>query len=289
MKVLRKAVLPVAGLGTRTLPATKAIPKELLPIVDTPVLQLLVEELVKAGIAEIIFVVAPSDSAIQKHFSPDPALEKVLRKKGQIDLAKKIKKISELAKFTYVKQHEALGDGHAVYQARKSIGDEPFLVVFGDDLIVSKVSATTQLLKTWAEKHSAVVGLQEVLPEEVSRYGIVKPKGDSLEIESFIEKPQPGKAPSNLAIVGKYICPPEIFPILEKHPNASGEIRLIDALSELVKSQPVHGCVLTGERFDCGAKLGWLKANIEFALQHPETSEAIQSYLREIVPRLKRD
>lgn len=282
MKVLRKAVLPVAGLGTRTLPATKAVPKELLPVVDTPVLQLLVEELAAAGIIEIIFVVGPSDSAIRKHFSPTPVLEKVLAKKGQVEQLEKIKKIAELAQFSYVEQSEALGDGHAILQARELVGDEPFLVVFGDDLIVAETSATTQLLESFEAKQSAIVGLQEVSEEEVSNYGIVKLKGDSLEIESFVEKPRSAEAPSNLAIIGKYICPPEIFPILEKHPSASGEIRLIDGLTELVQSQPVHGCVIEGQRFDCGDKLGWLKANIEFALKDPELKKKVADYLQSL-------
>ena len=285
MQKISKAVIPVAGLGTRFLPVTKAIPKELLPIVDTPVLQLLVEEATTAGIEEIIFVVNPEKTAIREYFSPNEKLEETLKATNKTELLARLRKIQELAKFKFVEQAKALGDGHAVLQAQDLVGDEPFLVLFGDDLILAKKSATEQLLETWQEKQSAVVALMEVEQNEVSNYGVVEEKSrveDLVGIKSFVEKPAPERAPSNLAIVGKYVCPPQIFEILQNNPNASGEIRLIDALSRLVQTEPVFGKICQGERYDIGNKFGFVKANLDFALQHPEIAEETKNYLKKI-------
>lgn len=290
MKKIRKAVLPVAGFGTRNLPATKSIPKELLPIVDTPALQLLVEEAVAAGIEEVIFVVSPGKTAIQEYFSPSLPLEEKLKEAGKTDLLQQIQRISKLAKFTYVNQTQQLGDGHAILQAQSAVGGEAFLVLFGDEIVVSTPSLTSELLAAYAAQQNSIIALQQVSPEEVSRYGIIQPgmrEENLVEITGFVEKPKSADAPSNLAIIGKYICTPEIFSILAAHPNASGEIRLIDALSELLSQEKVYGLVARGERYDLGDKFGFVKANLDFALRHPETATRMQAYLRELAGRLK--
>jgi len=287
---IRKAVLPVAGVGTRFLPATIAVPKELLPIVDTPVLQILVEEAVEAGIEEIIFVVSAEKTAIREHFSPQPKLEKNLAEKNKTELLERIQKIAKLAKFRFVEQREPLGDGHAILQAREKVGDEPFLILFGDDLILSQPSATTQLIETWEQKNTNVLTLSEVPANEVKNYGIVALKSRTenlVEIASFVEKPLPDKAPSNLAIVGKYICSPTIFPILEKNLSSSGEIRLIDSLAELIKTESIFGEICKGRRYDTGNKFGLVKANIDFALKDPAIATATKNYLKKIVSDFK--
>lgn len=285
MKKIKKAVLPVAGAGTRFLPATKAIPKELLPIVDKPVIQLIVEEAVASGITEIIFVTNPGKDAIRKYFEPDQALERLLQKRGKTAELAEIQRISKLAKFHYVEQTEPLGDGHAILQARELIGEEPFLVLFGDDIVTSDVPATKQLIETWEQHNTTIIALQKVEADEVGSYGIVKPKkidGSLVEIADFIEKPQPAEAPSNLAIIGKYICLPEIFDFLAKCPNRSGEIRLIDAFSELVKTQTIFGKVIKGQRYDTGDKFGFVKATLDAALTHPDTSQQTKAYLKKL-------
>jgi UTP--glucose-1-phosphate uridylyltransferase len=257
-----KAVIPVAGFATRFLPVAKAFSKALLPVVDKPVLQFLVEDAVSAGIEEIIFVVSPEQDDIQKYFSPSPALEEKLKAKGEEKLLVEIQEISTLAKFDFVVQTEMKGDGHAVLQAEELLGAEPFLVLFGDDLIFGNPSQ--QLIEIYEKENASVVGLQEVDKSEVENYGIVGVH-DDFAIEQFIEKPKPENAPSNLAIVGKYVCTPRIFEILKENPNSSGEVRLIDALEILLKEEKVFGKILAGERFDCGSKSGWLKANLFYA------------------------
>ncbi len=267
MPKITKAIIPVAGFATRFLPVAKAFSKALLPIIDKPILQFLVEDAVTAGIEEIVFVVSPDRDDIQQYFAPDPLLENKLAEKGNNELLAEIQKISKLAKFHFVVQKEALGDGHAILQAKKKIGDENFLVIFGDDLIFG--NPAEQLIKLFEEKNSSIVGLQKVPATEVENFGIVGVK-DDLEIEKFVEKPPATEAPSDLAIVGKYICTPAVFDILEQNPNSSGEIRLIDALEILMKSEKIFGCEIEGERFDCGSKSGWLAANIFWAKQHSE-------------------
>jgi UTP--glucose-1-phosphate uridylyltransferase len=267
MSKIKKAIIPVAGFATRFLPISKAFSKALLPIVDKPVLQFLVEDAVAAGVEEIIFVVSPDQTDIQKYFVPDLALEKKLTEKGNLDLLAEIQKISKLAKFNFVIQEEMLGDGHAILQAREKIGAEAFLVLFGDDLIFGQ--SARQLVEVYEKENSTVIGLQKVAKSEVDKYGIVGIQEDS-SITQFVEKPKLVDAPSDLAIVGKYICTPRIFEILASNPNSSGEIRLIDALAILLKEEKIFGEILTGERFDCGSKVGWLAANNFFAQQHPE-------------------
>lgn len=267
MSKIKKAIIPVAGFATRFLPVAKAFSKALLPIIDKPVLQFLVEDAVAAGIEQIVFVVSPDQTDIQKYFASDLALEKKLAEKGELDLLAEIQKISKLAKFNFVIQKEMLGDGHAILQAREKIGDEAFLVLFGDDLIFGQPSR--QLVEAYTKKDATVVGLQKVAKLEVDKYGIVAIQEDST-ITQFVEKPRIENAPSDLAIVGKYICTSRIFEILSDNPNASGEIRLIDALAILLKEEKIFGEILTGKRFDCGSKAGWLAANNFVAQQHPE-------------------
>jgi len=282
---IRKAVIPVAGRGTRMLPATKAVPKELLPIVDKPVLQFLVEEAVAAGIEEIVFVTSPGKDAIQKYFHSDAELENMIAEKEQKDVLAMLQRISGLAKYEFVTQSESLGDGHAILQARELIGDEPFLVLFGDELVFGTVSVAQQLTAVWDQTHKAVVALQRVEPSAVGNYGIVQPgrmADRAVEITGFVEKPAPADAPSDLAIVGKYICPPEIFSILEKGLCDSGEIRLIDALAELQKTESVTGFVFDGMRYDTGNKAGYVQAIIDYALCHPETKDAVQAHIDSI-------
>ncbi len=278
MNKIRKAVLPVAGLGTRFLPATIAVPKELLPIVDKPVLQFIVEEAVAAGIEEIIFVIGPGKEAIRQHFSPQPELLKTLKEKGQLKEFAEVKKISQLAKFTYVEQTEPLGDGHAVLQAKEAVGAEPFLVLFGDDLVFNQIPVAQQLMAVHERTQGTVVALQEVEQSVVSNYGVVAPKDCRerlVEIGGFIEKPEPKDAPSNLAIVGKYICLPEIFDILAQSPSSSGELRLIDALTELVRTKPIYGLLFEGQRYDTGSKSGYLAAVRAYAESHSEIAARV--------------
>lgn len=283
---IRKAVLPAAGFGTRLLPATKSLPKELLPIVDTPVLQFLVEEAVEAGVTEVIFVINTGKEAIWNHFAPHKILEQMLTEKGKQEDLARLRKIHEMARFSYVLQPEPLGDGHAILQAQELVGDEPFLVLFGDDIVVGKQGVASQLAAVHARTGGAVVALTEVPRERVSSYGVIQPgtrTGTEVTISGFVEKPKPQDAPSNLAIVGKYICPSSIFPILAKNLNGSGEIRLIDALAELRKTEPVTGLLFEGERYDTGDKAGYVQAVIDFAVRHPEIGEATKTHLKKIV------
>ncbi|MCF7845714.1 MAG: hypothetical protein K9L85_00575 [Candidatus Peribacteraceae bacterium] len=273
MSKISTAVIPVAGFGTRFLPVAKSVPKELLPILDRPLLQILVEEIVAAGITKIVFVVSSGKEAIRNHFSPAPALEKKLAASGQQKLLTEIQKISQLADFEFVEQVEMLGDGHAILQAQTKVTDDNFLVVFGDELIFGEPSK--ELLSVFNAKQSAVVGLQKVAPTELENFGVVAVDSD-FAIQKFVEKPKPEEAPSDLAIVGKYIVPQKIFNILKQHPSASGEIRLIDALAILAQTEKVFGKVLTGKRFDCGQAAGWLAANFFAAEADPQIAKALK-------------
>ncbi|MFH0776545.1 MAG: UTP--glucose-1-phosphate uridylyltransferase [Patescibacteria group bacterium] len=273
MSKIRTAVIPVAGFGTRFLPASKAVPKELFPILDKPLLQILVEEVVAAGVERIVFVVSQGKEAIRNHFSPNPALEKKLATKGDAENLARVQKISKLARFDFAEQKEMLGDGHAILQARKMIQDDHFLVLFGDELIFGE--PTKELLQAFDSKNSAVVGLQKVALGEVDKFGMVA-LDQSSAIQKFVEKPRIGEAPSDLAIIGKYIVPQKIFAILAEHPQQSGEIRLIDALAILARTEKVFGQVLTGQRFDCGSRYGWLAANFFAAQSNPEIAARLK-------------
>src|SRR5574342_716928 len=270
---VRKAVIPAAGLGTRFLLATKASPKEMLPLVDKPLIQYAVEEAVASGIEDIIIITGRGKRAIEDHFDRSFELEENLKGNGKAQLLKDIRDISRLANFCYVRQSEALGLGHAVLCAQHLIGDEPFAVILGDEIIDAAVPALAQLIHVYKQRHCAVIGVQEVPKQDVNRYGIVTPKRIARglhRVEDLVEKPSPADAPSNLAVIGRYILPPEIFPILRKTtPGKNGEIQLTDALKELAKSSPMYALEVKGNRYDAGDKLGFLIATVEFGLKNP--------------------
>lgn len=265
MKV-RKAVLPVAGVGTRFLPATKVVPKELLPIVDKPVIQYLVEEAIDSGIEEIIFVISKGKELIKDHFSPKPELEELLIQRGKIDELERIKPIHEMAKFSYVYQDFPHGDGHAIMQAEELVNGEPFVVLFGDDIVNHEIPATKQLLNNFTGE--AIIATEKVPKEDISSYGVVKPgeKNNELtQVMGLVEKPKKDDAPSDLGIIGKYVCPPEIFDALRASTSGDdGEIRLIDGFITLSKTQNIWAYQIKGERFDTGKARGLVAANKAF-------------------------
>jgi UTP--glucose-1-phosphate uridylyltransferase len=281
---IRKAVFPAAGYGTRFLPATKAQPKEMLPIVDKPVIQYLVEEAVASGIEEIIIVTGRGKRAIEDHFDHSFELEHTLVEKNKHDLLEKVRNVSDLAKFIYVRQPMPLGDGHAVMCAREIVGDEPFAVMFGDDIVDNKVPALKQLIDVYEKTNCSVIGLNQVPKEQTQNYGVIKScdkEGRTHHIEDLVEKPKPKDAPSNLAIIGKYVVTPEIFEALENAtPSRDGEIRLIDGFLELIKHQQIYGYELEGKRYDAGHKLGLIEATIDFALKRKDLKGPLKEYLR---------
>jgi UTP--glucose-1-phosphate uridylyltransferase len=284
---VRKAVIPVAGLGTRFLPATKAQPKEMLPIVDKPVIQYIVEEAVKAGITQIVFVTGKHKRAIEDHFDRNLELERFLREKGKIEPLEEIKRISEMVQVIYVRQKEPLGLGHAILTAEPAVGDEPFAVLLGDDIIVSEKPAIKQLIEVFERYNCSVIGVEEVDRKEVRKYGIVGGKqveDGVLKVETLIEKPNPEEAPSNLAISGRYILTPGIFSALKKtKPGKGGEIQLTDALQMLSQKEVIYAKVINGKRFDTGNKLGFLKATVEFALRDEQIKDDFLEFLRGVV------
>lgn len=259
---IKKAVLPVAGIGTRFLPVTKAVPKELLPIVDKPVLQYLVEEAAESGIEEVIFVISRGKELILEHFKHNPKLEAMLEAKGKTDILEKVRHIHKMAKFSYVYQDEPLGCGHAVLMAKELVGNEPFLVLFGDDIIKSDVPAAKQLIDRF--EGESVLAVEHVPKEEISSYGIIKPgarNGEVYEVTDLAEKPNPEDAPSDLGIIGKYVCPPEIFEAIRSAPpGPDGELRLIDGFLRLKKKQKIWAVKVKGERFDTGRPEGLIAA-----------------------------
>jgi len=283
MKV-KKAIIPAAGLGTRFLPATKAQPKEMLPIVDKPTIQYIVEEAINSGIEEILIVTGRNKRAIEDHFDRSVELELELSNKGNHRLLKQVRDISNLVDIHYIRQKEARGLGHAIYCARTFVGNEPFAVMLGDDVVDSAVPCLKQLLDVF-EKHSrTVLGVQEVSPHDVNKYGIVDYDGVSerlYKVKNLIEKPAIGKAPSNVAILGRYIITPEIFDILENtEPGSGGEIQLTDALKVLGKVQDIYAYNFVGRRYDIGSKLGFLQATVEFALTREDLKDDFQKYLK---------
>lgn len=290
---ITKAVFPAAGFGTRFLPVTKAQPKEMLPIVDKPVIQYLVEEAVASGITEIIIVTGRGKRSIEDHFDNSFELEYNLVEKGKHSLLKEVRKISQLAKFIYVRQPKPLGDGHAILCAKEVIGNEPFAVLFGDDLVDSKVPALKQLINVYEQTGSSVIALEKINKKDTDKYGIIKPKNSQkistganqrqtiYEIENFVEKPRPQNAPSNLGIIGKYILNPEILQILKKtKPGLDGEIRLIDGFMKLKNEQKIYGVEIEGTRYDTGTKFGFLKATIDFSLKRKDLGPSMRSYLK---------
>jgi UTP--glucose-1-phosphate uridylyltransferase len=283
MKV-KKAVIPAAGFGTRFLPATKVVPKELLPIVDKPTIQYIMEEVAAAGIEEVILITGREKGSIEDHFDTSTELENHLKKKGREDLLRMVREISEMVTLVSVRQKEPLGLGHAILCAKRTVGEEPFAVLLGDDLIDAKIPCIKQMIDVYQEMDGALIAIQKVPRSETHLYGIIKGKRVKervYRIEEMVEKPKQGRAPSNLAIIGRYILPPQIFGILEKvSPDVKGEIQLTDGLRELSQRLPVFGYEFFGDRYDAGDKLGYLQANISFGLKHPELGPKLKHYLK---------
>lgn len=284
MKV-RKAIFPVAGLGTRFLPATKSSPKEMLPLIDKPLVQYVVEEAVAAGIEQIIFVTGRTKRAIEDHFDSSPELENHLEEKGKDETLQAVREIADLVDIFYVRQKKALGLGHAILCARDFIGSEPFAVLLGDDIIDAPTPCLKQLLEVYEHYKGSVLALEQVPPEQISSYGCVAVNRITervMEVTDMVEKPKREEAPSNLAIIGRYVLTPAIFPILERQePGRGGEIQLTDAIKRLSRDEAVYGCLFEGLRHDCGDKLGFLKATVDLALKREEFSAEFETYLRE--------
>lgn len=289
MKKIRKAVIPAAGWGTRFLPATKAQPKEMLPIVDKPIIQYVVEEAVASGIEDIIIVTGWHKRSVEDHFDYPFELEKRLHEAGKDDVLKELRRIAEMARFIYIRQKGTYGNGTPILNAEHLIGDEPFAVLWGDEFIISQPPRLKQLIDLANELGGSAISGVRVLPEETPRYGIarVSPIRERVfKIEEIVEKPEPGTAPSNLATHGAYVLTPDIFPILrEQKPGRGGEIWLPEAINLLARQQPVYALELKDATYyDCGSKVGWLKANIAFGLQHPETADELNAYLTSLLP-----
>jgi len=280
---VRKVVFPAAGMGTRFLPATKASPKEMLPLVDKPLIQYGVEEAVSSGLSEVVIITGRGKRAIEDHFDVSFELEHELREKNKLKLLAEVERISNMVSFSYIRQRKAMGLGHAVLCAESVVNGEPFAVILSDDIIDSKVPATKQMLKVFNKYQHPVVAICEVDRENVSSYGIID--GDEVEkgifrIKDLVEKPAVDKAPSNLAIIGRYILTPDIFDILKNtKPGKGGEVQLTDALRELIKKRPIYGYKFEGKRYDAGDKLGFLKATVEFALKDHSLGTAFRDYL----------
>lgn len=285
-KKVRKAVFPAAGLGTRFLPATKAAPKEMLPLVDKPLIQYVVEEAVASGIESIIIVTGRGKTAIEDHFDVSFELEKLLEERGKEAELKAMRAISEMAHVSYVRQREALGLGHAVLQARDLVGNEPFAVMLSDDIIDSETPALRQLLDVYEKYDAPVVAVFQVEGEAISRFGVID--GEEVEegvykIKDMVEKPAFSEAPSDLAIIGRYVLTPDIFDEIEKtRPGAIGEIQITDAMRSLLKKRPFYAVRFKGTRYDAGDKLGFLIATVEFALKHEELAPAFREYLKSL-------
>jgi UTP--glucose-1-phosphate uridylyltransferase len=282
---LRKAVFPVAGLGSRFLPVTKASPKEMLPIVDKPLIQYAVEEAAAAGITEMVFVTGRNKRAIEDHFDKAYELETELERKNKNALLDMVRSVlPEGVRCIYIRQAEPLGLGHAVLCARPIVGEDPFAVLLADDLMDGEPPAMVRMAQLYAREGASLIGVEEVPPDQTQSYGIVtidKMQGDIARIHSIVEKPRPAEAPSNLGVIGRYVLTPRIFDILsEITPGAGGEIQLTDAISQLLGHERVFAVRLPGRRFDCGSKLGYLQATVEFGLRHPETGADFARFLK---------
>lgn len=291
MRRIRKAIIPAAGLGTRFLPATKAQPKEMLPIVDKPAIQYIVEEAIESGIEDIIIVTGRNKRAIEDHFDKSVELEMMLEEKGSTQLLNIVQSVSNLADVHYIRQKEPLGLGHAILCARKFIGDEPFAVLLGDDILQSSTPGLKQMLDIYEQTETSVIAVQEVPWEDVSKYGIVSPAtnyGSYRLIEDLVEKPDRDQAPSNLAVIGRYLIMPEIFGILERQePGRGGEIQLTDALRVLNREQQMAAYVMQANRYDVGDKFGYIEATIELALQRPDLQNQVKAYLLNLARKLE--
>lgn len=290
MKQVKKAIIPAAGLGTRFLPVTKAMPKEMLPVVDKPTIQYIVEEAIESGIEDIIIVTGKGKRAIEDHFDHNFELEDNLMKKEKFDLLDKVNYASNVD-LHYIRQKDPKGLGHAVWCARKFIGNEPFAVLLGDDIVKAETPGLKQLIQQYEETQSSVVGVQQVGDNETHRYGIVDPstiEGRRYQVHNFVEKPKPGTAPSNLVIMGRYVFNPEIFDFLDKQEiGAGGEIQLTDAIQKLNELQKVYVYDFEGMRYDVGEKLGFVKTNIELALENEDMKDELYEYLVEKIKEVK--
>ncbi|WP_347862391.1 UTP--glucose-1-phosphate uridylyltransferase GalU [Salimicrobium sp. PL1-032A] len=287
MKV-KKAIIPAAGLGTRFLPATKAMPKEMLPIVDTPTIQYIVEEAIESGIEDIIIVTGKGKRAIEDHFDHAFELEDNLHKKGKMDQLEKVKQ-SSAVDIHYIRQKEPLGLGHAVWCARKFIGDEPFAVLLGDDIVRSKTPCLKQMMDQFEETEASVIGVKQVPKEHTDRYGIIAPKtreGRRYEVEHFVEKPGVDEAPSNLAIIGRYIFTPAIMQFLENQETGrGGEVQLTDAIERLNRSEPVYGYEFEGDRYDVGDKLGFIETTLALAMEREDMRKEVLQMMKDMVQK----
>ncbi|PLT31780.1 UTP--glucose-1-phosphate uridylyltransferase GalU [Peribacillus deserti] len=291
MKKVRKAIIPAAGLGTRFLPATKAMPKEMLPIVDKPTIQYIVEEAIESGIEDIIIVTGKGKRAIEDHFDNSFELEQNLLEKGKFELLNEVQKSSKMVDIHYIRQKEAKGLGHAIWCARKFIGNEPFAVLLGDDIVQADKPCLKQMIDQYDRFRASIIGVQKVPEEEVSRYGVVD--GEEIHerlysVTDLIEKPKVEDAPSNLAIMGRYILSPRIFEILQhQKPGAGGEIQLTDAIAELNRYESVYAYNFNGKRYDVGEKLGFIKTTIEMALQNNELRSDLFTFIEQVIKENK--
>jgi UTP--glucose-1-phosphate uridylyltransferase len=290
MRPVRKAVITAAGLGTRFLPATKSIPKEMLPVVDRPSIQYVVEEAVQAGLTDILIITGRGKRAVEDHFDRNFELEHYLENAGKHDLLKEVQFASDLADLHYVRQRDPLGLGHAVSVGRHHVGNEPFAVLLADDIMVDEARLLRSMLDAHEREGHSVVAVKEVSPDEISSYGCVEPEGDAagdvVRIRRIVEKPPRDEAPSNLAVIGRYVFTPEIFDALDRiEPGAGGELQLTDAIGLLLEAQPVLAMRCESGRYDVGYKIDFLRANIELALDRPDLGPELAEVLREIVHR----
>lgn len=286
LKLIKKAIIPAAGLGTRFLPATKAMPKEMLPILDKPTIQYIVEEAAKAGIEDIIIVTGKHKRSIEDHFDNQKELEMILEDKGKTDLLEKVHYSTSLANIFYVRQKEQKGLGHAIYSARQFIGNEPFAVLLGDDIVESETPAIKQLMNVYEETGKSVIGVQEVPDSETHRYDIIDPLeklGLKYKVKQFVEKPKQGTAPSNLAIMGRYVLTPEIFDYLKSQKEGTGnEIQLTDAIERMNSESQVYAYDFEGNRYDVGEKLGFVKTTIEYALKDKNMKDELKAFINNL-------
>jgi len=289
MTTVRKAVIPAAGLGTRFLPASKSIPKEMLPLVDRPTIEYVVEEAVRAGISDILVVSGRGKGPIEDHFDREPELETALEQKGKHELLKQVQALADLADLHFVRQHEPLGLGHAVSVARQHVGNESFAVLLGDDVMVDDAALLRSMIEIHDREQASVVALLEVEPDEISAYGSAEVEpidGDVFRLRSVVEKPRPEDAPSNLAVIGRYVLRPGIFDALDRiEPGALGELQLTDAIGLLLKEETVVGRRFTHGRYDAGMKVDFLRANLELALDRPDLAADVEAMVVEVVRR----
>lgn len=294
MKV-RKAIIPAAGLGTRFMPVTKAMPKEMLPIVDKPTIQFIVEEAKKSGIEDILIITGKNKRPIEDHFDSNPELEQNLQEKGKTGLLKMSREITHLGiNIYYTRQPYPAGLGDAIARGRSFVGDEPFVVMLGDDLMMDEVPLTKQLINRYNKTHASTIAVMKVPHDEVSKYGVIEPASEIMSglinVKSFVEKPNIDKAPSDYAIIGRYLLTPEIFGILaNQKPDKGGEIQLTDAIDTMNKTQRVFAHVFEGTRHDVGNKESYLETSIEYGLKHPETRDALRKYIIELGKKLQSD